>query len=84
MGDPCTGPAPVECQAPVCQANGTCANAADPTKNSNTCGTDTPGDCVHPGCENGSCAPAHTTDPNDTPCTTVTPAQCQEAVCEAG
>ena len=74
----------MECQSPVCQANGTCANQADPNKNSDPCGTDTSGDCVHPGCENGTCAPAHTTDPDSTPCTDTDSNLCTEAGCEMG
>jgi len=87
VGTPCTGPGAVECQSPVCQADGSCANQADSSKNSQTCGTDTAGDCVHPGCENGVCAPAHTTDLDDTPCTSAggdTAGDCKHPCCEAG
>jgi len=80
----------VECQIPLCDAVGTCANAPDATQDGDPCGTDSNlQDCLTPACLAGGCAQEQNPVGAGASCTNnggvpVSAVECQIPECDAG
>ena len=79
----------VDCQVPLCDADGACTNTADPSQNGDPCGTDANGtDCLAPACLEGACEQEQTPVAESTSCTNndgipVPGVDCQAPLCDA-